>query len=137
MGKQLPAPRCRLFDRVLAAPELHQVVTGVRRGPVDAYGVQVLLAGQIENDPLRMRRVVLAGETLREIGIALPERPRVTIRQARIADRIRTVIAGDAAARQRISVGVDDGLRPGLRSADEVAALPRLAPGAVRVPVPG
>src|ERR1700730_14191502 len=115
MGKQLPAPRCRLFDRVLAAPELHQVVTGVRRGPVDAYGLQILLAGEIEDDPLRMRRVVLAGETLREIGVALPERPLVAIGQARIADRIRTVIAGDAAARQRISIGVDDGLLTWLR----------------------
>jgi hypothetical protein len=80
--------------------------------------------------------IVLAGERLREVRITLPDRRPVPVGETRIADRIRAVIAGDAAARQGIAEGVDDRLRFRASIPDEVAALARAAPGAVRIPMP-
>src|ERR1700758_4295864 len=81
--------------------------------------------------------VILAGERLREVGIALPERAAVAIGQTRVTDRVGAVIARDTAARQRIAVRVDDRLGSRTRLTDEIAALPGAAPGAARIPVPG
>src|SRR6516164_5958989 len=127
MREPLPASRRRLPDRVLAGPELHHVVPRVRLGPVDADGVEPLPAGEIEDHPLRMRGIVLAAEGLREVRVALPEGLRVAVGETRIADGIGAVIAGDAAARQRIAIGVEDRFRSRVSRADEVTTLTRAA----------
>src|SRR5262249_28182813 len=79
--KQLPTPGCPPFDRVLAGPELNEIVPRVRLCPIDADRLQVLFAGQIEYDPLRVNGVVCAREALCQVGVALPESGRIAIRQ--------------------------------------------------------
>src|SRR6516165_7633000 len=137
MCKALPASRRGLPDRVFAGPELHHVVSCVRLRPVDAYGVELLSAGEIEDDPLRVYCVVFPGKGLRKIRIALPERLRVAVGETRIADRVRAVIAGDTAPRQWIAEGVHNRFLSRTCITGEVALLTRAAPGAVRIPVPG
>ena len=82
-----------------------------------------------------MQRVVLAGEGLGEIGIALPVGGLVAIGEARPAV---AVALGCAAMGQRIGPGVDDWILAGRGIAGKVALLfGGVAPRAVGVPVPG
>ena len=76
-----------------------------------------------------MQRVVFAGEGLGQIRIALPVGGQIAVGQARVAVRVGAVVAGDAAMRQGVAVGVPDGLA-GRRAAREVA----FAAGSLQVP---
>src|SRR5947209_711850 len=83
-----------------------------------------------------MGRIVLPGESLGEIRVALPIRVQIAVIQAREAVKFRSAISGESAVLQRISVGMADDLsRRGIAS--EIAFAGRIAPRSFGVPVPG
>src|SRR4029077_20452770 len=85
--------------------------------------------------PLRMRRVVFAGERLRQIGIAFPIGTEIAIGQAPVAGRVGAIVAGRASMRKWVAVGVAEHLA-GLAAPDEIAFAAWIAPGSFRIPVP-
>src|SRR5205814_7211456 len=109
---------------------------GVGGGPAQTDGVHRLPLLEIDDDPLREGVAVLAGEGALEVRVALPERARVAVGEARVAVVLRPLVAGEAAAGERVAVGPPDRL-PRRRAAGEVPAAGRVAPGPLRVPVPG
>ena len=131
-----PGAERRLLDRVFAVPVLDHVLPRERLGPGDPHGVERARGCQVDNDPLGMKRIVFARVRLREVRIALPVGIQVAIGESRVADHICAVIVSDAAMRQRISVGVADGLTEG-GAAREITFARGIAPSALGVPVPG
>ena len=71
---------------------------GVGLRPVDADGIDRLYAAEIDDHPLRMRRILVAGEGLGQVGIAFPVGVHVAVGDARITV-IHAVVAGEAAMR--------------------------------------
>src|SRR6185312_16646358 len=61
------------IHRIGPDPILNFILPRARFAPVDADRVYVVILAQINNDPLRMQRVVFVRESLRQVGIALPE----------------------------------------------------------------
>ena len=57
-----------------------------------------------------MQTIVLAGERMRQVGIALPICFGIAIVEAREAIQFRPAISGKAAVRKRVSVRVADEL---------------------------
>jgi hypothetical protein len=60
-------------------------MSGVWSAPTYLHAVYLLILCQIWHDPLRVQRIAVSGETLREIGIAFPVRLYVPICQPRVA----------------------------------------------------
>src|SRR5579863_4418176 len=79
LRKRLPNSARWSLHGIVAGPVLHDVVPGVRLGPRDADAVNLLSLRQVHDHPLRMQGIALAGETLGEIRIALPERIGIAI----------------------------------------------------------
>ena len=131
-----PRALCRLLDRIFAVPVLDHVLLRERLGPGDPHRVERTRGGQVDNHPLRMKRIVFARVRLREVWIALPVGVQVAIGESRVADHICAVIVSDAAMRQRISVGMANGLTEG-GAAGEITFARGIAPRALRIPVPG
>jgi hypothetical protein len=95
--KKYPSAVGRLSFRIIAAaPVLHEIFRRVRIGPGDSDRRPALFAPQIENDPLRMRRIGVTREALRKVRIALPKRALVAIGESRVTDDISAVVAGNA-----------------------------------------
>ena len=126
----------RLLDRVFAVPVLDHVLPREGLGPGDPHGVERTRGCQVDNHPLRMKRIVFARVRLRQVGIALPVGVQVAIGESRVADHICAVIVSDAAMRQGISVGMANGLTEGGASG-EITFARGIAPSALRIPVPG
>src|ERR1700733_11093382 len=124
------------LSRIFSGPVLDHKFLGVGRAPRDANAVDLLYLREIHHHPLRMQFVILAGEVLRQIGIALPESLLIAIGHAREADIVCAVVAGEAAPRQTVPVGVANGFR-GSGRPGEISAASRIAPRALRIPVPG
>ena len=59
-------------DGIEAGPVLEDVVGGVGVGPGDLEPIDKLFAREVDDDPLRMERIVFTGEAAAEIRIALP-----------------------------------------------------------------
>src|SRR5271165_2037487 len=87
----LPDAASRQFNGIVSSPILDDVMRRVGLAPVDANAVDRLRLSQIEDNPLGMEGVTLAGELLGEIGIALPERAEVTVRETGEAGVFRAV----------------------------------------------
>ena len=83
-----------------------------------------------------MKRVILAGVAAGQVRIALPVGALVAVGDAREADVAGAVVARDAAVRQCVTERVADEAG-GRGRAGEVALAGRIAPCALRVPVPG
>src|SRR4029077_10916732 len=93
----------------------------------------VLRRVEINDDPLRVQRIVLTREFLGQIRIAFPVGRRISVGQARVFVG-GVVAAGVSAMRERISEGMPQKLL-GLGASREVAALLRgVAPGSVGIP---
>jgi hypothetical protein len=149
MGKTIPAPIGLLTDaqafrgRVLRLP-IHGVHTGpilhfidarARLAPIDTQSIDLVGSEQIQDDPLRMQRVVFAGKCLGEVWIALPKRGRIAVRNPPVTFGIAAVRCR-AAMRQRVSKGIVNETC-GLRVSDKVAGLVRsVAPRSIAVPMP-
>ena len=135
-GVRLPDGFGNVAPRIVLAarPELHAVILRVRFGPCDADGVDLMQTTQIDDHPLRMQRIVFAGEAASQIGIALPVGIGVAIGQHRVVAPV--ISAGHAAVRQRVTPGVPNHFG-GRGVAYEVALARRIAPGSLRIPVPG
>jgi hypothetical protein len=78
-------------------PVLHLIDASVRLGPVDPYRVHVQFFSEAYDHPLRMKRVILAGEGLREIRIALPIGPCISVVEPRIAIELGSVVTSEPA----------------------------------------
>lgn len=74
--------------------------------PGNAYVRDDLFRLQLNHYPLRMEAVIFACERLCEIGIALPVGVEIAIIKSGIAIELRTVIAGNSAVRQIVTVRV-------------------------------
>src|SRR5258707_634086 len=85
--KGLPHPPRGIDDitNVFEVRKLNFVPGSERNSPTQAYGIDVLLRPEINNDPLLVQAVVVAGEMLVKIRIALPERVGIAIIEARVA----------------------------------------------------
>src|SRR3954452_20060808 len=83
-----------------------------------------------------MLAIVFASERLREVRITLPVGCGVAVGQSRIADRFSSVITSDTTMWKRIAVAIANHLG-WIRLADEIAFAARIAPRALRIPVPG
>ena len=124
-----------LRDGLFAGPVLHQVALGVGVGPGNANGIDRQRVRKIDDHPLRMRRVLFAGERLRQIGIAFPIGTEIAIGQAPVAGRVGAIVAGRASMRKWVAVGVAEHLA-GLAAPGEIAFAAGIAPGSFRIPVP-
>ena len=133
--KCLPNSACRPMYRVFSGPILHDIAPGIRLAPRNANAVHHLRLRQVHHHPLRMQRVALAGEALREIGIALPETVSIAVGQAGKANVLRAVVAGKTAAGQPVSIGVAYRLRRSGRTG-EVPFSAGIAPRSARIPMP-
>src|SRR5579864_4513559 len=135
LGESRPTPLGGLIHGVFAGPVLYFVAARVGLGPVNPQHADALHSSQVNYHPLRVEVVIFPGESASEIGIALPERARLTIRQPRVA-AFGAAVAGVAATRQRIAIGMPQKFSR-LGIAGEIAALPgRVAPASIVVPVP-
>jgi len=67
--KSLPEAESGFLDGVFAGPILDGKFCGVRLSPGDTDGGDVVIVGEIENDPLRMERIVFVREGFGKIGI--------------------------------------------------------------------
>ena len=133
--KCLPHAQRWLLDWVFAGPILHQIFPGIRLSPSDPDRVDILPAGKIEKNPLRMKRIVLARECLRQVWIAFPICILVAVAQARVANHVGAIVVRHAAMRQRIAIRMAYQI-PGSRAAREITFAPRIAPCAGRIPMP-
>ena len=103
--------------------------------PINANVRDGFVRAEVDDDPLWMCGIWLSREFTGKVWVALPEALRISVSQPRIAV-FGAPIAGVAAMRERVSVGVTDGLFQ-LIASREVSALVRfVAPGAIWVPVP-
>src|SRR5271157_1589206 len=135
--KRLP----RAFGRAviegleLASPELYRVAFGVMVRPCDADRIDVNLAAQVNNDPLRMQRVVFAGESLGQVRIALPVGLGISIGEPRPSIAVAAAETAMGQGRRPRAVNHFGGV---VGVADEVAFLfVGIAPLPCRIPVPG
>jgi hypothetical protein len=81
-GKRLPdAARRGMHGLFGSGPVLHHKIGRVGIGPRDANAVDRLILLKISHNPLRVRRVALAGPSLGEVWIALPISVEITIGQ--------------------------------------------------------
>src|ERR1035438_3975991 len=138
LGKCLPGSARHGLDGIFARPVLDHIVPGIWFSPRDANAVHLLNLCQVQHHPLRMQRVALTGEVLREIRIALPESVEIAIGQPRESYVVGTVIARSPAPRQSIPVRIANHFR-GSRRAGEISSatsVAPVAPGALRIPVP-
>jgi len=85
-------------------PILNFILAGARLAPVDANRVDVEIRAQIKDDPLGMQSVILVRKRLSQIRVALPESPRITVGQPRIATIgaaiVRAAAVGKTIAKQ-------------------------------------
>src|SRR5262245_5337140 len=102
-GKCYPCPLGGRLDGLLACPVLHALPLRIGLCPGDSNGIDRQGICEIDDYPLRMKRVVLAREGLREIRITFPVRIQISIRQARVTTVLAAFIAGEAAMWQGIS----------------------------------
>ncbi len=137
LRKIFPRPFVLVVHGVAVAnPVLHFEISCIRLGPVDADCIHVFFLVERHDDPLRVKRIVLSGEFFAEIGIALPVRLRVAIIQAREAIELRAAVPREAAVAQLVAIGMPDHFFRRSRVADEVSFAARIAPLALRIPMP-
>src|ERR1700689_3411719 len=99
---------------------------GIRPG--DADSVNSLKTGQVQENPLRMQRIIFARVSLREVRIAFPVGTHVAVGETREALGVRPIVMRDAAMRQRVAVGMSNRITQ--RRAPREISLPcRIAPG--------
>src|SRR6185369_37486 len=125
----------RLLDRIFPGPVLHAIDARKGFGPGNANRIHGMGTGEIQHDPLRIVRVVLAGERLRQVRIALPIGIGCSIRHLRISIGFGAVVAREATMGKEIPVRMTDGFA-GRGVAGEVSLSARVAPRALRVPMP-
>ena len=123
-------------DGILAGPILDEILRGEGSGPVDAHGVDFRGRGEVKDDPLRVGGLGLVREALGEVGITFPVGVGIAVGEARVSGVAGAVVAREAAMRKAVAVRKMDGLVQ-IRGTGEVALAFRIAPGALRVPVPG
>src|SRR5215469_11652930 len=82
-----------------------------------------------------MQRVALARVVLGQVRIALPEAVQISVCEPGKAGVLGSVIAGEAAPRQAVAVRVSNRLAKS-RRAGEISFAARIAPRALRIPVP-
>ncbi len=90
-------------DRIDSVPVFQLVAGSVRDSPQDSGRVDAARFAEIDDDPLRMKRVTFTGISYVQIGVALPEGAGIAIVEAGIAFVAR-LIEGIAAAGQPIAV---------------------------------
>src|SRR5438105_71121 len=74
-----------------AGPILHLIDSGIRFSPGDANRINVFILLKIYYYPLRMEGVVLAGEALGQIRIALPIRVGIAVIETRESVELRAI----------------------------------------------
>src|ERR1051326_2552147 len=100
-GETLPIALVLLVHGIgFAGPVLHLERLGIWVRPADANGIDVFFFVESDNDPLRMKRIVLAGESLRQIWIAFPIRAEVAIVEAGEAVELSSAVSGEPAVWQ-------------------------------------
>ena len=117
-------------------PVLHHKLGGIGFGPYDADAVDELGLRQVNHYPLRMQSITFSGEALGKIGVTFPIGALIAIGEAREASIGSAIVSRKAAMRQRISIGVTDGIAWCCR-AREVPLFAGLTPSALRIPMPG
>ena len=122
-----------IFD---SDPVLHHKLSGIRLRPYDADAVDGLRLRHVDHHPLGMQRIAFAREVLGKIRIALPVGALIAIGETREAGIGSAIVSRKAAMRQRISIGITDGIARCGR-ASEVAFFAGLTPCALRIPMPG
>src|SRR5580692_12810845 len=135
MRKRLPHAFGLSLDGIVACPILHNVMSRVWVRPCDANAVHHLILREVKNHPLLMQRITFSGEALGEVRTALPISVQIAIRKSRETSVPGSVIACGPAMRQRISVGVANGLGRRCRTC-EVTLSTGIAPRSLRIPVP-
>src|ERR1700733_2878093 len=137
LRERLPRAARGEFDGIVTGPILHEVMSCVGVAPGDADCVNGLRLRQVENNPLGMQRVAFSSEMLGEIRVALPESVEVAVGEARKTGVAGAIVAGEAAAWKRVSVGVAQALSGSGRAGEvALAAAAFVAPRALRIPVP-
>jgi len=127
----------RLFPvhRIGSDPILHFILAGARFTPVDADRIYVVVFAQVDDDPLRMQRVVFVGERIGQVRIALPESFWIAIREARVATLGATVV-GAAAVGEAVSKRIANGCGQ-FGAANKISTLIGFVrPSTFRIPVP-
>src|SRR5580693_5403820 len=135
MRKRLPHAFGLSFDGIVPCPILHHVMSRVWVRPCDANTVDHLILREVENHPLRMQGIALSGEAPGEVRTAFPISIQIAIRKPRETCVAGSVVACSPAMRQRISVGIANGLGRSGRTC-EVTLSTGIAPGSLRIPVP-
>src|SRR5208283_3904784 len=103
--------------------------------PGNPDGIYLQLSAQIDHDPLRVHRVVFAGEWLRQVGIALPIAREVAVGEPRPAVAIALA---ETAVWEGVSPGMADHRIGGFGAPGKISFLLfRVAPDAFGIPVPG
>src|SRR5262249_29600173 len=102
LGKRLP---CALGGSLVkgfqfSRPVLNLVIHCIGTSPGNLNGIDVYLLAQVDQDPLRVRGIVLSSEGARQIWVTLPEAFRIAIRQSRPTV---SIAHGIASTRKRIS----------------------------------
>src|SRR5438552_18570340 len=76
--------------------------------PSDADRIDRMARCQIDDNPLRILRVIFSGECLTRIRIAFPIRVCAALRYARESVLVGAIVAGETTMRQKISERVPD-----------------------------
>src|ERR1700752_966637 len=97
------------ITNVFEVGKLNFVLRRKRNTPTQAHSVDVFRCTKVDDDPLCMKSVGIAGEMLVQIRITFPERVRVTIIEARVAV-IFCLVDSAATPREVVTVGEHYGL---------------------------
>src|SRR6266700_1411331 len=95
-----------------------------------------MTSGEIDYHPLWIVRIVFTRERFREIGVAFPVSFFVAVGDARVSVRIGAVVARETAMRKEVPERVADDISR-FRVTDVITSTTRIAPSALRIPVPG
>src|ERR1700676_5503145 len=82
-----------------------------------------------------MQRIILAGERLREVGVAFRVRVGVAVRESGIAHHVRPVVVRDPPVRQRVAIRMAYEIT-GSCASSEITLTSRIAPPAKSIPTP-
>src|SRR2546428_3091249 len=133
--KRQPRPFRGLLNGIFARPVLHEIMPRKELSPSDADRIDRMTRCQIDDNPLRILRVIFSGECLTQIRIAFPLRVCAAVRYARESVLIGAIVAGETTMRQKISERVPDKIAR-LRVPYKEPLAAGIAPCALRIPVP-
>src|SRR5207245_3570021 len=133
--KRQPRPFRGLLNGIFARPVLHEIMPRKGLSPSDADRIDRMTRCQIDDNPLRILRVIFSGECLTQIRIAFPIRVCAAVRYARESVLVGAIVAGETTMRQKISERVPDKIAR-LRVPYKVPLAAGIAPCALRIPVP-